>query len=157
MWCSENVHSFTGQRNSKVYGSLTSKLHHHSIGVFFVYYAHNIFQGDGLEVKFTGYVIISTYCLRIVVNYNSFNILIFKSHCCVDTAVVKFYALADTYGSSTNNYNLFLISNYYFIFIFIGTIIIGCLCFKFCCTGIYHFICWDNSFFFPGFSNSFFF
>ncbi len=155
MRSSKNPYTFLCKGYCKVYGCLPSELDNDSIGVFLVNDVHDILQCQGFEVEFVWDVVISTDGFRVVVYDYGFNSLIFKGHCCMNTAVIKFYTLPNSYRSRTNYNNFFIIRNSYFILIFIGTVIVRCFCFKLCSTCINHFVGCNYTIFFPDVSKVF--
>ena len=85
--------------HGQVVGDLPPHGNHHSLGCFQLHHIHDPFEGKLIEIQAVTDIIISTYCLGIIIDHDRPVSLFVQGIECVDTAPVKFHAAADPVGT----------------------------------------------------------
>ena len=105
---------------SQVQRGLPAELDNDAKGFFFFNDMQHIFPGQGLKIEFVRGVIIRGYGFRVGIDHDGFHPLFPQGKGGMDTAVVKFNALADAVGAAAQDDDLFSVRHPGFTFRFIG-------------------------------------
>src|SRR4030065_2102247 len=108
-----------------------------------------IFKGQRFEIEFVGGVVVCGGRFGIGVDHDRLVPQLFEGKRRMDAAVVKFDALADPVGTSSQNHDLLLRRNFCLILNFVSGVIVGGIGFKFRTTGVHQFICRLNPLLLP--------
>ena len=143
---SKNMNTHVSQITSQLNSSLSTKLYNNTIWLFSLNNIGNVFLGKRIEIQAVTCVKIRRNGFWVIIANNSFIAHFFQCPNTVYRTVIEFNTLSNSNWTRTK-YNYFLFSGIgtfdellRFIFCVISRIEIWCFCFKFTCTGIYHFV-----------------
>ena len=94
------------QRQRELERSLPAELNDHAVGLFPIDDIHHFFEGQRLEVKLIGGIVIGAHGLRIAIDHDRFVALFAQGKRRMHAAVVELDALADAVWPAAENHDL---------------------------------------------------
>ena len=142
--CSKDLYAHLGKGFCQLDGCLSAELNNCSVRFLNIYNIFNIFRCKRFEIQLVCNIKVSTYCLRVVVDNDSFISFFCKSPGTMYRAEVKLNTLSNTDRAGAKYQDLFLIwcGNCFILcsFITVYRIVIRSGSSKFCGTGINHLV-----------------
>lgn len=125
---------------SEFEGCLFVELYDYVYGFFVFNDVYYVFEGQWFEVQVVGGVVVGVDCFGVGVDYDCFVFCFLKCLDGVDGGVVEFYFLFDVVGVVVQNDYFGFVGGGYFVFLFVGVVVVWCVCFEFGGVGVYCFV-----------------
>src|SRR5271166_2634140 len=126
----DDVDAVCLKRVGEVKRSLAAKLHD-CLPTFFMFVdVENVFEGERLEIKFVAGVVIGGNRLRIRVDHDGFESLLFQCECRVHTTIVELDSLTDPIWATAEYHDFLTSAIAGFVFFAVGRIVVRRVGFK---------------------------
>ena len=136
-WRPDDVDPVLLQVLGQVQGRLAAELHDHAFAFFAAVNVQDVLEGERFEVQPVAGVVVGTDRLRIAVDHDGFEPRVAQGEGGVDAAVVELDALADAVGTAAQDHDLASGRRPALVNVAVGRVIVGCVRFELCRTGVH--------------------